>query len=465
MFVSLFVVCAACAERVRTVTTIEERGCAADLACEDRDPATMDRCDLATGFCKHERVVERVVERGCETMRDCDDHDAVTVDACVNRVCHHVIDRTAAFDPASPERQNAAFLCEEPLPRCMESPGPKFDLDPVIRCSQAFQRELWNENGYLFWVRLLDLGGLARARIRPQLRVGRPDDIYTVSLRMNDVRSEPIFVRRMTVQEIGRGIEIDLGTERMPGLRDFVTAYFWFQPSDETMSRTIQWALPERGVEDASEGGRPLGGCLTVGRFTQVPAHGFLRLQESARGPQCVGRLRIVDRGLTVTMANGIAVPIMRTESDPTLFYYNPFLPRGEAVDFRTMGEFVDWIHPETACAFSTVVADGFREGLPTRHRSLGVRPGVSVVWRDASGLVHHGTAERNFALQDRGTGYPSYRSFGSCTRYNPLPRFGEFRCSLDVTDVLGSYRTVMTMENAPIRTALIESPDDYFSE
>ncbi len=175
--VSVAFMSTSCADTARVVTRVEYRGCTTLAMCDDGNPSTVDYCTPENGNCHHERVIETTIEHGCLVAADCDDHDAMTTDECVDRVCHHIIDRTPMYDPESLERQNATFLCEEPREMCPMTTAASADLDPFIRCSHDQNAVFWREQGYPFWVRLSHVDPLVeRVHVWPQLRDGSRAD-------------------------------------------------------------------------------------------------------------------------------------------------------------------------------------------------------------------------------------------------------------------------------------------------
>jgi len=444
---------AACGPQVEVRT--ERVGCTSNAQCDDGSEATDDYCSVSDGVCNHVRMVATA----CMNDRQCDDHDDQTTDRCdtVTGICQHSR-FVPAYDPASPERQDAAMICEDA--RCAPpASGPYAEVMWAVRCGVHVQRESWMETGYPLWIHLHRIGTLDRIRIAPQLRVGSQLDRYSVRLRMNEERSTPVAVRELSVAEIQRGFEIGIGSvPRLQGWDDDLWIMLDLQPVGDAQSRTIQWALPTGGLTDA-ETDADLVPCLTVGEFMTVPRHGFLHLQEDGMTVQCAGSVRQLDIPYTDEMPSGL----FRTQSDPAVTYVNTQTPP-TTVTFQGLRGFMDWFQPNTVCAQVSVYPDSVIRRLPDRHTTVGVRPGVAVVWHDAENVRHYGMADRDWVIRDIGTGAGTARTLmGVCTRFNAD---WAVDCALDLDPLVGisPYRMVPTDPNAdPGVETQRESIEQYF--
>ncbi len=465
MFLFVFAGCGV-TERVEIIR--EMVGCTSDTMCADRDEMTTEYCEVDSGIC----VRERVVTAGCETFADCDDGDASSVDTCVESVCNHTRDVTAPFDPASPERQDVQALCEQPV-SCDLGTGPSVSMS-FTTCRGT--RDAWSQRGYSLWLQLSQPpDGLSRLHILPQLRAGNPDDLFRVSVYVEDIREAPVFVRDMTGHEIeAEGVTINVAP---PAEGEWyavnVLIYFDFAEPEAYRSRALQWALPIGSVTNADSGANYTP-CMQVGRYTAVPQHGLLHLTENVltREALCTGTVRGPD-----AWTAGAVYPqgLFRTVSDSRLSYIVPFSSTNRLIQFSSLREFTDWFdsngdptaaptwHPATVCAMAGVYEDAAlaRALADYEIELVGTRPGTPVMWNDPSTGTHYGFADRQWVIRDIGPamGYPM--SGLSCTNYESHDLGSG--CWLDLTGFTHRY-TVVTTDITAINQVAMDTASGWLA-
>ncbi|TAK05046.1 hypothetical protein EPO33_03565 [Patescibacteria group bacterium] len=439
----LFAVCCAACSTERVEIVHERAVCESDRACDDGDETTADSCNVAGGFCDHERSV---VGGLCESTADCDDGDAATVDACEGGDCHHARDITAPFDPAAPERQDAQLICETPA---MRDVAPEGALTAELILEGCGEPAFWNETGYRMTVviRGVGLDESVPVRVTPQLRVGDPGDRYHVTV-STLVASGLSTMERVeiagdfTVPEIEAGFEVTVPGSPSGPVVGGAQVILRFQPIGAVRSRTIQWALPRDGVTRL-DAGPSVHTWPASSFFMRVPRHGFLRINEGSGGEaQCTGELRTLD----VPPSGYINGGLVREESDPEVFYLTDFDSPRHLFRFQGLRGAIDWFGWwETTCAQVTVVPDGSLDDPEFVRLTVGLRPGTSVAWYDSIGARHFGYTDRNFVIRDPGVA----TSGVACSRY---PAWGgDLRgCELDITSMLAGYTVMSATEPYP---------------
>lgn len=468
----LLVIAACSSERVEIVR--ESVGCETDVHCNDRDTATMDWCEVSSGFCNHERVVTRTL--ACETAIDCDDSDATTADACDDGVCvltRHTtteveveVEVPAPYDPRA--YQDLAGYCPRDL-TCTSGEG-SFVRMQYGGCWTGAP-ELWRETGYSMVLTLESFPtGLERIQIRPRLLAGDPDDTFRVRVEVDtDADGWPdsaVLVVEKTPAELasdGLIVPVVAPTAEFVNSTNF-TINFDFVDRTGYKSRTLQWAIPAGGIMDAATG-QDLVPCQLVGSYTDVPEHGMLRLDEGPGGePRCEGTIRGVE-----AWSVGYDFPsnLFRSESDSRLYYATDIaLPR-RLIRFDTMREFVDWFRyptgtgdPSTICAQVAVYSDAqmvraLAEFVP---EVVGTRPGTPVTWFDyESRTQRYGIADRHWTIHDVGTS--SAVPFALyCSIYDVVPGLPRTpSCWLDLTGLAPRYR-IQSADPTTIDPAAIDT-------
>lgn len=85
----------------------------ANVACDDGDPCTFDRCDPATGQCEFLGVPGDVPASGCVSDAECEDGDPCTANACVGLGCGA-----------------GSYCVSDPIPGCNDCAAGCSDNDP-----------------------------------------------------------------------------------------------------------------------------------------------------------------------------------------------------------------------------------------------------------------------------------------------------------------------------------------------